>query len=603
MVDIDSNRYNCKDRYGALEIRRFVFLDRARQCSNLTIPTLIPPIGHNSTTRYYTPWQGIGARGVNNLSSKLLLALFPPNAPFFRMEIDDFTVAKLAQDPTARATVEEGLARIERAVTSNIEGTGMRAPIFLALKHAIVGGNVLIYLPKEGGARIYCLDSYVVVRDPKGNLLEVIIKEQVDEDTLSKSGLSNLLDTPEGKTFGQEEKDEAKGSNKNKPDDSDTIEVYTRFWRDEDKWRMIQEINGQDVPQSEGSWPIDKPPIIALRWSHVEGEDYGRSYVEEYLGDLISLEALSKAIVEAAASTSKTVWMVSPNGVTSAKDITEAESGDAIIGHKDDIHCLQSDKQADMKISYEAIKTITERLSFAFLLSSAVQRNGDRVTAEEIRYMASELEDALGGVYSVLAHEFQLPLVIRVMDIMQKAKKLPDLPDSIIKPTIITGLEALGRGHDLNRYQQFMQAIAGLGPQGLAYINMGDLIKRIGTALSIDMDGLVKSDADMQQAQAQQGQQGQQQQMMDIAGKAAPALVKAASDHAMATRGGMPPPSNGPAGPAGPPPQAGGPTGPAGPAMASARPKPQLPPPPPPSQGSGPPSMGGAPLPPPNAPH
>ncbi|WP_416142518.1 portal protein [Escherichia coli] len=43
--------------------------------------------------------------------------------------------------------------------------------------------------------------------------------------------------------------------------------------------------------------------------------------------------------------------------------------------------------------------------------NSAVQRTGERVTAEEIRYVASELEDTLGGVYSILSQELQLPLV------------------------------------------------------------------------------------------------------------------------------------------------------------------------------------------------
>ena len=35
------------------------------------------------------------------------------------------------------------------------------------------------------------------------------------------------------------------------------------------------------------------------------------------------------------------------------------------------------------------------------LLNSSVQRNAERVTAEEVRYMAQELETALGGVYSI----------------------------------------------------------------------------------------------------------------------------------------------------------------------------------------------------------
>jgi hypothetical protein len=69
---------------------------------------------------------------------------------------------------------------------------------------------------------------------------------------------------------------------------------------------------------------------------------------------------------------------------------------------------------------------------------------------------------------------------------------------------IVTGIEALGRGNDMNKLQMFFEGsalIAQLPPE----INKGDALKRFGTSLGIDMKGLVKSqeelDAEMQQAQ------------------------------------------------------------------------------------------------------
>jgi hypothetical protein len=521
----------CQARYHRLESDRLTFLDRARRCSELTIPTLVPPEAHSKSTIYYTPWQGIGARGVNNLASKLLLSLLPPNSPFFRLVIDDFTRDELTGRPDAKAIVDEGLAKVERAVQSEIEGTGLRSPVFLALKHLIVAGNVLVYLPKEG-VRVWKLDSYVIKRDVSGNVLDVIAKDEVSPYSLSKEEAELLDDT----------------TNENDKDESleRTVKVYTRFYRCGDEgrshWKMYQEINGKVVPGSEGRFPIDKPPFMALRWVSIDGEDYGRSYVEEYLGDLISLEGLSKAIVEASAVAAKVVFLLNPNGVTRLKDVTKAESGDVIIGKADDLSSLQTDKQADMRIAYEAAKTITDRLAMAFLMNSSVQRNAERVTAEEVRFMASELEDALGGVYSILSQEFQLPLVHRLMDRMTKAKKLPPLPKGVVKPAIVTGLEALGRGHDLNKYLMMLKALQPLGEQVLAqYMNPGDYISRIATSLGIDPAGLVKS----QQEIDQQMQQMQQQQMMqmggELAGKLGPSVIKGISDQAASAQEAPPP--------------------------------------------------------------
>lgn len=520
------SQMTCEARYHRLESDRLTFLDRARRCSELTIPTLVPPAAHSKSTIYYTPWQGIGARGVNNLASKLLLSLLPPNSPFFRLVIDDFTRDELTGRPDAKAVVDEGLSKIERAVQSEIEGTGLRSPSFLALKHLIVAGNALVYLPKEG-YRIWRLDSYVVKRDVQGNVLDVIAKDEVSPYSLSKTEYE-LLDDTDDQSSGGEDMELEK-----------TVKVYTRFYRCDDEnervhWKMYQEINGKVVPGSEGRFPIDKPPFMALRWSAIDGEDYGRSYVEEYLGDLISLEGLSKAIVEASAVAAKVVYLLNPNGVTRLKDVTKAESGDVIVGKADDVTSLQTQKQADMRIAYEAAKTITDRLAMAFLMNSAVQRNAERVTAEEVRFMAAELEDALGGVYSILSQEFQLPLVNRLMDRMTKAKRLPPLPKGVVKPAIVTGLEALGRGHDLNKYLTMLKALQPLGPEVLAqYMNAGDYISRVATSLGIDPGGLVKS----QEQIDQEMQMAQQQQMMqmggELAGKLGPSVVKGISDQAM----------------------------------------------------------------------
>ena len=141
--------------------------------------------------------------------------------------------------------------------------------------------------------------------------------------------------------------------------------------------------------------------------------------------------------------------------------------------------------------------------------------------------MAGELEDALGGVYSILSQEYQLPYVMRVIDRLTKSKKLPALPKGVAKPTIVTGLEALGRGHDLSKYDLFLKALMPLGPEVLqTHMNVGDYITRIGTALGIALMGLIKSDDQKkQEADAAQAQQ-QQAQTMDMAKGAIPAIAK-----------------------------------------------------------------------------
>lgn len=508
-----SNAGTCQSRFEQMAVDREVYLKRARECSKLTIPTLIPMEASGKNTIFPTPYQGIGARGVNNLASKLLLSLFPPNSPFFAMRVDDFTATELAQEEGARAKVDESLGKYERSVMQSIEDSGDRSAHFEALKHLVVAGNVLLYLPKEGGTRVFPLSRYVTLRDPMGRMLETIIEEEMVFASLPEDLKEIIRETERGAEVVNDPKA--------------VIKLYTKFYLEGDKVLSYQEVEGVRVPGSEGSWPKDKSPVLALRWTRVDGEDYGRSYVEEYLGDLISLEGLSKALLEGSAASARLVFLVRPNGVTRAKDVMSAENGAAVNGQMDDVQALQVGKHADMSVAQQQIATITERLSYAFLMNSAVQRNGERVTAEEVRYMAGELEDALGGVYSILSQEYQLPYVMRVIDRLTRQKKLPSLPKGVAKPTIVTGLEALGRGHDLSKYDLFLKALAPLGPEVLqSNMNVGDYITRIGTALGIDLGGLVKTPEQIREEQMAAQQAQNQAMQADMMKSAVPAIAK-----------------------------------------------------------------------------
>lgn len=145
--------------------------------------------------------------------------------------------------------------------------------------------------------------------------------------------------------------------------------------------------------------------------------------------------------------------------------------------------------------------------------------------------MAQELEGALGGLYSLLSLELQLPLVKLILADLERRKKIPPLPRDTIRPQITTGIEALGRGMEITKLQQFLAMLQPLGPEALqAEMNLGEYIDRVGANLGIDTAGLIKTAEEKQALQEQQQQQMQQQQMMQMAGKAAPAIAKGMMD-------------------------------------------------------------------------
>lgn len=491
-----------KSKYEELETERSPYLTRARDAAKLTIPSLFPTLGSSGATTYDTPYQSLGARGVKNVANKLLVTLMPPNASFFKMTISSAELQKASINAESKAKVDEAFAGYEREVTQNIEASSVRPIIFEGFKQFLIAGNVLFYLPDTEGIKYYRMDRYVAQRDPMGELYRLIIKDSVAKDSLPKAVQGIVSES-------QADSKSAKLT---------TVDVYTNVELDRQlgRWLVMQEINGVKVPGSDGWYPKESSPWIALRFAAASDEDYGRGFTEEVIGDLISFEELTKAIVQGSTEAARVVRMVNPNGMTSATAVESAESGDVISGRKEDVTSLQLDKSVDLRVAAETARKIEDNLSYAFMLNSAIQRPGERVTAEEIRFMAGELETAQGGLYSLLSREFQLPLVKRIIARMEDKGELPALPEGTAKPAITTGLEALGRGYDLNKLDLFISKLIPFGPEVIKeYVNISDLISRVGAATNVDTKGLIKSEQEVEQRR-------QQDAMMQAAQSAVP---------------------------------------------------------------------------------
>tara|TARA_B100000427_G_scaffold154995_1_gene128923 strand:+ start:10703 stop:12295 length:1593 start_codon:yes stop_codon:yes gene_type:complete len=508
--------------YSFLEPEKSIYLDRGIECSKYTLPTLITEndksTGKNLYTKINTTYQGLGARGVNNLASKLLIALLPPNQAFFRLSVDDMKLQQeLDNYKEVQSQFDQQLSLMERAVMRDIEESGDRTALFEALKHLIVSGNALLYV-SDNGTRVYPLKSFCLKRDPEGNILEVVIREEVSTDVL-----------PEGIA--------PKNADGKFTDKTTFLYTHVKWDYKKDKCNWYQEVYGKPIGK-EGSTPIEKCPFIPLRLFRVAHEAYGRSFCEDILGDLKSLEYLSKAIVEGSAAAAKIIFLCNPNGTTRPDSLARAANGSIVAGNPNDVAPLQMNKQADLTVALNTIARIEQRLSFAFLLNSAIQAGAqgrDRVTAEEIRMVAQELETGLGGVYSILSVELQLPLVHRKMTMMERQNRLPKLPKNIVKPRITTGLDALGRGNDKIKLIEFIQTLAQtLGPETMSkFVNNQELITRLAASDGLDTYKLIKSEEDLmaeeqQQAMMMQQQAAGQDPQNDPAKQAA--LIKAEND-------------------------------------------------------------------------
>ena len=498
-----------RERYDRLARDRAQFLNTAVDCSELTLPYLITEDlkPHPNHKKIITPWQSVGAKVVVTLAAKLMLALLPPQTTFFKLQVRD---DKLGEDipPEVKSELDLSFSKMERMIMDYIAASNDRVVIHQALKHLIVGGNALIFMDKTG-LKNFPLNRFVVNRDGNGNVLEIVTKELIDRRVLD-------FELPEP----QPNRPNDQGTASSNGDD---IEVYTcvKLDKQSGRWVWYQEVDDQIIPGTRSTAPKNASPWLVLRFNTVDGEDYGRGRVEEFLGDFKSLEGLSQALVEGAAAASKVLFLVSPSSTTKPKTIAEAGNGAIVQGRPDDVSVIQVGKTADFQTASQMAQTIERRLSDAFLTLNV--RQAERVTAEEVRLTQLELEQQLGGIFSLLTVEFLIPYLNRTLLVLQRSKEIPTIPKDLVRPQIVAGVNALGRGQDRESLTQFLGTIAQtMGPEALAgYVNPSEAIKRLAAAQGIDILNLIKTEEQLAGEKQQQLQMQQQQMLLSQAGQLA----------------------------------------------------------------------------------
>ncbi|KQV99974.1 portal protein [Rhizobacter sp. Root1221] len=422
------------ERYSLLEPDRQPYLDRARRCAALTVPSVCPSEGQTAANILPQTYQSFNSRASLNLASKLLMSLLPPGVSSFNLKVPTEVLMEQGE-LTPPPDIVVGLAKCEQLVNDKVESLGWRRPTYTALLHLIVAGNIGEYITPAGTLKQYRLEQFVCVRDWDGEVIEAVTAEQMRVRSL-----------PQHLRIHTEKKED------------ETVTLYTRFTRkagdrDVDKsYTVQQDLDDQTITVETTHTGI--MPFNCPAWELVPGEHYGRSHCENNYSDLQSLDVVSQQLREASAMASRNLIFVAPNasGGNLRKRIQEARNGAVLSGRggqNGDIQPFQFNNAAAMQTMAAEKQDLQRGLAQAFLLTGDLRRDAERVTAYELQMLASEIEQALGGVYSLLSG-FQRWRIRKLIAQMQSRGELPDLGDKV-NIEVTTGLEALGKDAQVNK--------------------------------------------------------------------------------------------------------------------------------------------------------
>lgn len=409
------------------------------QFAKWTLPQLMVELCSTTgmTNRIERDYQAGGALLVNNLSAKLAALLFPSSRPFYKIKAGKALLEAAQAKGVKKNDLASGLAKLEMDSCQQLFLNASYEQLVMCLKHLIVTGNVLLYRDSQNSKTIcYGLNSFRVRRDGRGNLMDCILREYTDFESLPPD-IQAVLRTKNPSKYTTED-----GTYK-------TVELYIRIkrgWSAGTDPKVVYVVSQQadDVDVGEpGIYPEHLCPWQAPTWSMIAGENYGRGLVEDYGGGFAKLSDLSLAATLYQCASAKVVNLVAPGQGADIDELNDAENGEYVSGTKDSVSTFEGgDARKSVQMAAE-IEAVFGQLARAFMYK-ANTRNAERVTAFELKQDALEAENALGGAYSSLSASLQVPLA-HVLLTEVSSEMLEGLLTESVKLDIMAGIPALGR--------------------------------------------------------------------------------------------------------------------------------------------------------------
>lgn len=422
-------------RWSELEGRKGDLIARCEQYAMWTVPSICPMENEDGSEQSRGN-VAIGARLVNHLSNRVVDTMFPSDRAFFALVLDPAVEDKLTEEMDEaelgqfREAVKQATARIEESGVRLLNLPAYRPIAILATSHNIVTGNAVILRLPSGERAVYGVKDFCILRDIAGKEQELILKDSKKFGNLPEE-LQNRL-----KAFKPEYKE-----------DTDCV-LYTRFKLERKRWHSTQAVDELDLPGGKWFKPVDCP-FIALVWNLSRGESYGRGLVEDNSSLFSNIDTTTQAQLDLIGIAADLKFLVDPMSGLDIDTLNNAGRGSYVSGREGAISTPEFPKRLELNILSETINGWEQQLSQAFLLSTGAVRQAERVTAEEIRMYARELESAFGGLYSRLAINWQkleAEYLISQLDFSTFNKRGIRTFDVVVT----TGLESLSREGQLD---------------------------------------------------------------------------------------------------------------------------------------------------------
>lgn len=441
MIDTDEATPTLSQLWVSMDAEKGDLVARSEQYAVWTIPYICPQSDNPDHSDMEKGDVAIGPRLVNHLANKVVDTMFPHDRPFFAVALTPDTRRKLREEMGEEGeavfaeTVRSQTAMVEEAAVRTMRLTEYRPQAVEAMKHQIITGNALIRRMEDGRRIIYGVKDFCVRRTISGVPYEILLKDAKLFGSLDPAIQAAVKERDPGIK------------------QTDEVVLYTHYIKKPgaSRWTMRQAVNDVPVQTFKMYRPVDLP-VLTMTWNLARGANYGRGLVEDHATAFHQIDALTKAMIDMVGIMADIKFFVDPASVVDPVELNNSARGSYHMGRDGDVTTNISAKQFAIGEVRQIIQDRERELSQAFLLNSSGVRDAERVTAEEIRFIAMELESAFGGLYSRLALEWQK----HEADYAVSQLNFADIGSQVsaFEVVVTTGLESLSREGQLDNLRR-----------------------------------------------------------------------------------------------------------------------------------------------------
>lgn len=428
----------------------------------------------------------IGATSLSSLVSQVGKVAFPENGAFFRYAVKKGDNELSALPNTQQQNV---LRNLEESAMTGLYKLGLNAAGNLLLKHLLGLGTTVFRVPvsekKSESIEVFDLNNVVIKRRKNGQITDVIIREKEEYRFLDDNAKKALL------------------TSKRDYKDSDTVDYYTHLKRRSDgKLEIVNAVDDFDIPSSKNFCTDVDCEYKVASLNLTKGSDYGAGVVLMYLPLIHKANVYADTNTDTAVAGSMVNWAVAPTAQITPEEFASREQGQPFGVKPDDIQAIVANVGQQLAITSEQYNMIRAELARTFLLPQAIQRDAERVTAEEIRMIAQRLEEVHSGLYSEIAELLQRPLAELGIQLIDDEELLPYV-DSI-EVEVVTALEKKSRNRELDNVMAALgdtTIFNSLNPEIVSRLKTDTILSTIFNNRNNDANAMVKSEEELQAEQ------------------------------------------------------------------------------------------------------